>query len=222
MDFESYAAFFALSLQNRADIGHRVVENAELKSSKEAKRVAKEFDPLEKSKAKQALLKRTAAKLQEHRLPQQSERVECQVLRVGQECGPPWPTDAEVREILRNDPRARSTLCGTHYAIPVTNKEMVSTPVLLAESPADTPKVELRDHNPFALRSMFTSIATLPTQGQAGYQEEGDSPRAAGSLLKDTRRARQMWEGQVSAKTEPAESAMNERSEAMPKGVQVD
>ena len=69
---------------------------------------------------------------------------------------------------------------------------------------------------------MVTSTATLPSQGQAEGIGEGELPRAAGSLLKDSRRARKLvLEGQVNAKTEPAESPMNEQSEAMPSAVQV-
>ena len=100
--------------------------------------------------------------------------------------------DEEVREILRKDPQASRTVYGTHYAIRGTQKEMVPTPVLFGEAPGDTAKVELRDHNPFALRSTVTSTATLPAQGQAGCTVEGDFPRAAGSLIKASRRARKV------------------------------
>ena len=143
------------------------------------------------------------------------------MLRIGQECGQTWPTDDEVRAILKNDPRAIGTLYGTHYAIRFAHKQMVTIPVDLADAHRDTAQVELREVNPFGLRSTVTSNATLPTQGQAVCSGEWQLPRAAGSLLQDTRRARQVLEGEVSAKTEPAESPMNERSEAMPMGVQV-
>ena len=79
----------------------------------------------------------TAAKLKEHRRPQQGERVEYQVLGIGQECGQPWPTDDEVREILNKEPRASGILHGTQYAIRFTHQQMVPTPVLLADSPGD-------------------------------------------------------------------------------------
>ena len=124
--------------------------------------------------------------------------------------------------ILRICPRTSGTVYVTHYAIGFTRKEMVHTPVLFGDAPGDTAKVELREHNPFALRSTVTSTATLPAQWQAGCSGEGELPRAAGSLLNDSRRARKVvLEGRVSAKTEPAESPMNEQSEAMPMGVQV-
>ena len=95
--------------------------------------------------------------------------------------------------------------------------------MLFGDGPGVTAQVEQRENTPFAMRSTVTSTATLPAQGQAGCPAEGDFPRAAGSLIKDSRRARKVvLEGEVSAKTEPAESPMNEQSEAMPMGVQVD
>ena len=172
--------------------------------------------------ATQALMKPTATKLNVHQRPQQGDLVDYLLLRINQECGPPWSTDEEVREMLRKDPRASGTVYGTHYAIRGTQKEMVPTPVRFADAPGDAAHAELWAHNPFAMRSSVTSTATLPTHGQAGCIAEGDSPPAAGSLLKDSRRAREVvWEWQVSAKTEPAESPMNEQSEAMLIGVQV-
>ena len=99
---------------------------------------------------------------------------------------------------------------------------MVHTPVLFCDGQGDTAKVELRELNPFALRSSFTSTATLPAQEQAGCSGEEELPRAAGSLIKDSRGARKVvLEGQVSEKTEPAESPMNKQSEAMPSAVHV-
>ena len=99
---------------------------------------------------------------------------------------------------------------------------MVPTPVILHDATGDTAQAELREANPFASRRTVTSTATLPKQGQAGCSGKGELPRAAGSLIRDSRRARKVvLEGQVSAKTEPAESPMNAQSEAMPMGVQV-
>ena len=60
----------------------------------EAVLVAKELEPLEIAKAMHELMGATAAKLKEHRSPQQGERVEYQVLQVGQEFGQGWATDA--------------------------------------------------------------------------------------------------------------------------------
>ena len=86
MDFDSYAAHFGLTPERQAEVDRRMGEDLERIAAKQAeiepKRVAEEFDRLEKSKVTLALLKGTTAKLQEHRLSQQSERVECQVLRV--------------------------------------------------------------------------------------------------------------------------------------------
>ena len=87
MDFETNAAFFALSPEKQAEVARRVREDAERSAAKqaevEAERVAKESERLEKAKATQELMAATAAKLKEHRRPQQGERVEYQVLRVG-------------------------------------------------------------------------------------------------------------------------------------------
>ena len=56
---------------------------------------------MEKEKIEKELKAATAAKLKEHRRPQQGERVENHVLRIGPDSGQPWPTDEEIREILR-------------------------------------------------------------------------------------------------------------------------
>ena len=96
------------------------------------------------------------------------------MLRIGQECGQTWPTDDEVRAILKNDPRAIGTLYGTHYAIRFAHKQMVTIPVDLADAHRDTAQVELREVNPFGLRSTVTSNATLPTQGQAVCSGNGN------------------------------------------------
>ena len=135
----------------------------------------------------------TAAKLKEHRRPQQGERVEYQVMRIVPDCGQPWPTDAEIRKIQRKDTRGTGTGYGTHFAIRFTHKQMVPTPVLLAEAPGETAQAELREHNPFASRSTSTSCATLPTQGQAVCAAERDSPRVAGGLLRNPRRPNICW-----------------------------
>ena len=147
--------------------------------------------------------------------------MEFQVLLIGQECRQAWPTDEEVPAILK-DPRASGTVYGTHYAIRFQYKQMVRTPVLLADAPGETAQAELREHNPFASRSIVTSSATLPTQGQARCSGEGQLPRAAGSLLKDPRSARKVVvEGQVSSTTDPAGSPRKETSKATLTGVQV-
>ena len=96
------------------------------------------------------------------------------MLRVGQESGQGWPTDEEVREILRNYQRVSGTVYGTHYAICYTHKEMVPTPEIFPETPGDTAQVELCEHNPFASRSMLISTASLPTQLHAVCDAEGD------------------------------------------------
>ena len=98
---------------------------------------------------------------------------------------------------------------------------MVPTPVLLADAPGETAQAELREHNPFASRSS-TSTATLPTEGQAECSAEGDSPRVAGSLLRDSRMAKQTVVGwQVSFSTDPMEAPAKEQSMATPGPVQV-
>ena len=224
MDFERYAALFALSPEVQAEVARRLGEDAErnlAKQEAEALRVAKEVDQLEKAKATQELMAATAANLKEQRRPQQGEPVEYQVLRIGQEYGQSCPTDDEVREILK-DPRASGTVYGTHFAIRFNHKQMVPTPVLLAETPGDTAQAELHEHNPVASRSTITSTATLPTQGQAGCSGEGELPRAAGSFLKDQQRARKVVvECQVSSSTDPVEAPAKEQSMATPDEAQV-
>ena len=79
--------------------------------------MADEIERAEKARIEKELKEATAAKLNEHRRPQQGERVEYQVLRIGPDCGQPWPTDEEVREILRKDSRASGTVYGAHFAI---------------------------------------------------------------------------------------------------------
>ena len=226
MDFDSYAAHFALSPEAQAEVARRGREDVERNAAKqaeiEAKRIADELERAEKEKIEKQLKAATAAKLKEHSLPQQGERVEYQVLRIGPDAAHPWPTDDEVREILKNDPRASGTVYGTHYAIRFAHKQMVPIPVLLADAHADTAGAELREHNPFASRSTVTSTATLPTQGQPGCSGEGELPRAAGSLLKDPRWARQVVTGgQVSSSTDPVEAPAKEPSMATPGVVQV-
>ena len=93
--------------------------------------------------------------------------------------------------------------------------------MLLADAPGESAQAELRKNNPFASRSS-TSTATLPTLGQAECSAEGDSPRVAGSLLWDPRRARQpVIGGLVSSSTDPVEAPAKEQSMATPGPVQV-
>ena len=226
MDFDSNAEFFLLSRAGQAEMGRRVREDAERNAAKQAEsealRVAKELEQLEKAKATQELLAATAANKKEQRRPQQCERVKYQVLRVVQECGQAWPTDDELREILKHDPRASGTVYGTHYAIRFHHKQMVPTPVPLADAPGETAQAELRKHHPFASRSTGTSTATLRSQGQAGCSGEGKFSRAAGTLVQDQRRARKVVvEGEVSSSTGQVEAPAKEQSMATPGPVQV-
>ena len=123
---------------------------------------------------------------------------------------------------MRSDPRASGTVYGTHFPIRFTHKPTGPTTVLLADAPGETAQAEVRKHNLFASRSNSPSSATLPTLGQAGSSAQGDSPRVAGSLLRDPRRAKQVFVGaQLSSITDPAESPMKETSKATPSGVQV-
>ena len=204
MDFDCYAAHFALGPEAQAEEARRLREdtarNAAKHAEMEAKSVADELERAEKEKVEKELKSATEAKLKEHRRPQQGERVEYQLLRNGPDSPQPWPTDDEVREILRKGTRASGTVYGTHYAIRFTHKQMVHMPVLLADAPGVTAQAELREHNPFASRCTVTSPATLPTQGHAGCSGEGEIRPAAGSFLKDPRRARRVvTEVQVSS-----------------------
>ena len=167
MDFESYAAHFALGPEAQSEVARRIREDLERNAAKqgeiEAKRVEDELERVEKEKIEKDLKAATAAKLKEHRRPQQGERVEYQVLRIGPDSGQPYPTDEEISEILKNDPRASGTVYGTHYAIRFQHKQIVPTPLLLADAPGDTAQAEPCEHNLFASRSTVTSTATLPT-----------------------------------------------------------
>ena len=69
---------------------------------------------------------------------------------------------------------------------------MGPTTLLLADATGEAAQIELREQNPFALRSTATSTATLPPQGQAALSAEGDSPLVADRLLRDRRRAKQV------------------------------
>ena len=143
------------------------------------------------------------------------------MLRTSLDCRQPWPTDEEIREILRTDPRASGIVYGAHFAIRFKHKQIVPPQVLLADAPGEIAQAELRKNNPFASRSS-TSSANLPTQGQAECSAEGDSPRVAGSLLRDPRRAKQpVVGGQVSSSTDPVEAPPNAQSMATPGPIQV-
>ena len=177
---------------------------------------------MEKEKIEKELKAAMVEKLKEHRCPQQGERVEYQVLRIGPDSGQPCPTDEEIRVIHRKDPRASGTVYVTNFAIRFTHQQMVPTSLLLADAPGDAAQAELRAHNSFALRSTIALTATLPTQGQAWCSAEGDSTRVAGSLLRDPRRAKQVVvELQVSSSTDPVVAPAKEHPLATPSGVQV-
>ena len=75
------------------------------------------------------------------------------MFRVGTDSTQHWPSDDEVREILKKQLRASGTVFGTHFGIRYTHEQMVPTPVLLADAPGDAAQAELRANNPFASRS---------------------------------------------------------------------
>ena len=110
MDFHSYAAFFALSPETQAEVDRRLREDVERIAVKQAKidvkRVVKELERVDIAIVTQALMKPTAAKLKVHQRQQQGDRVDYLLLRINQECGSPWSTCEELREILRIYPRA--------------------------------------------------------------------------------------------------------------------
>ena len=112
------------------------------------------------------------------------------MLRIGPDSGKPWPADDEVREIIKNDPRASGNVYGTDYAIRMAQNQNVHTPLLLPDAPGDTNQAQLREHNPFDSRSAVTSTTTMPIQVHPGCSGQGELPRAASSLLKEARRAR--------------------------------
>ena len=187
-----------------------------------AKSVPLDLERAEKEKLEIALKAATAAKLNEHRRSEKSERVEYQVLGIGPDPGPLWHTDEEVSEVLRKDTRASGAVYGTHYAIRFACKQMVPTPVIETDARAYSAQAEQLEHNPFASPIRGTSTSPLPTQGQAGCSCEGDSPRAAGSLLQDTRSARKVvLEEQLSSSTDRVEAPAKEQAVATHSGVEV-
>ena len=142
------------------------------------------------------------------------ERVEYEVFRIGTDDRQPWPSDDEVRAILKKQSRASGTVFGTHFGIRYTHKQMVPTPVLLADVPGDAAQADLRANNPFASRSTASSTAILAMPDQVGSIAGGDFPWTSGSLLKDPRRAKQVVEEQVRSTSEPVESPMKETPQA--------
>ena len=107
ISFESYAAHFAMSPEAQAMVERRVREDVERNAKRqreiEAKKVADEIERREKEKIEKELKEATAAKLREHRRPQQGERVEYEVFRVGTDDTQPWPSDDEVRATLKKE-----------------------------------------------------------------------------------------------------------------------
>ena len=109
MDFESYAAHFALSPEGQAEVARRLPEDTERNAAKqagiEAKRGAEEIERVDDERRENEMKEATTTKLKEYRRAQQRERVEYQVLRIGPDYGQQRPTDGEIRDILRKDPR---------------------------------------------------------------------------------------------------------------------
>ena len=128
LDIDHYAAHFAFSPEGQAEVARRFREDTErhaaMQAAIEVKRVVDERERarVAKEKSEKELKAETAAKPKEHRIPQQGERVEYLVLRNAHDCGQPWPTDEEIREILGKDPCASGTEYGTHFAIRFTHK----------------------------------------------------------------------------------------------------
>ena len=76
-----HAAFFALRREGEAQVARRGIQDAERNPAKQAEavRLEKELEQLEKAKVTHELRAAPAAKLNEHRRPQQAERVEYHV-----------------------------------------------------------------------------------------------------------------------------------------------
>ena len=70
MDFESYAAHFALGPEAEAELARPVREDVERNSAKqaaaEAKTVAEEIEPVDRKRIEKKLKEATAAELKEH------------------------------------------------------------------------------------------------------------------------------------------------------------
>ena len=108
----------------QGEVARLLREDTERKTAKQAeiesKRLADELERGEKLKSEKELKAATAAKLKDHRRPQQGDRAEYQVQPIGPDCRQQWPTDEEIRANLRNDPRTSGTLYGTHFAMRFT------------------------------------------------------------------------------------------------------
>ena len=213
-----------MSPEAQAMVEGRVREDVERNALRQreidGKKVADEMERTEKEKIEKKLKEASAAKLREHRRPQQGDRVEYEVFRVGTDATQPWPSDADVRAILKNQPGASGTVFVTHFAIRFTHDQVVPTPVLIADASGDAAQADLRANNHFPSPSTAPSTAPMATPEQVGSIAGVDSPWVSGSLLRDPRRATQVVEGQVSSTTEPAESPMNETSQATVERVQ--
>ena len=72
---------------------------------------------------------------------------------------------------------------------------MVTTRVLFADVLDVAKHVQLGEHIPFESRSTTTSAATEPTQGQAGWDDEGDAPRPTNSASTPTKGAQKCGGG---------------------------
>ena len=118
----------------------------------------------------------TAAKLPELGRPQQGERVEDEVFRVGTDDTQPWPSDDEVRAILSKQPRAGGPVYGTHFAIRFTLEQMLPAPLLLGDPLGDDAQANIRADNPFASCITASSIAPFVMQEPVGSIAGGGFP----------------------------------------------
>ena len=138
------------------------------------------------------------------------------MLRIGHECGEPWPSMDDLLEILRKGSRSSCSVYGTNYAIRFTHKQMLPTPVLLAAFPGEPAQVELREHNRFALRSSVTSSPTLATQWHAGCNPKGTTSGIAETNPGPGNARWIVVEAQLSSPIDPPESPMKDPSMAKP------
>ena len=107
----------------------------------------------------------------------------------------------------------------THYAIRFIHKRMVPTPLLLAETPGDTPQVELREHNPFASHS---TVHRHPANTRAIWvQRRMGTPSGNGEPTQGPGKSSQgVGEGQVRSSTDQVDSPVKEQPMASPSEVE--
>ena len=115
MDFDTYTSFFVLPPERQAEVDCGLhgdaMRPAARHSHEDATPEAKELEQQAKAMTTQELMAAPAAQQREYRRPQKGERGEFQMLRVSHQTGQGWPTDKDLREILRADKKPSGSVC---------------------------------------------------------------------------------------------------------------